>query len=75
MDHHTRDHVIHSDAERRTDWCLRAAGRHEPAEYPEILTGRLVLARTSDQPLQVHDKIELFTRSLIEAWSLSLLWL
>ena len=31
------------------------------------LPGDLVLARTSDQPLQVHDKIELFTRSLIEA--------
>ena len=31
------------------------------------LPGDLVLARTSDQPLQVHDKIELFTHSLIEA--------
>ena len=27
----------------------------------------LVLARTSDQPLQVHDKIELFSHSLMEA--------
>jgi multidrug efflux pump subunit AcrB len=27
----------------------------------------VVLARTSDQPLQVHDKIELFSHSLIEA--------
>ncbi|HYZ83699.1 MAG TPA: efflux RND transporter permease subunit [Bryobacteraceae bacterium] len=31
------------------------------------LPGDLVLARTSDQPLQVHDKIELFSHSLIEA--------
>ncbi|MBV8552778.1 MAG: efflux RND transporter permease subunit [Acidobacteriaceae bacterium] len=31
------------------------------------LPGDLVLARTSDQPLQVRDKIELFTHSLIEA--------
>ncbi|MBV9483696.1 MAG: efflux RND transporter permease subunit, partial [Acidobacteria bacterium] len=33
----------------------------------KALPGDLVLARTSDQPLQVHDKIELFTHSLIEA--------
>ena len=33
----------------------------------KTLPGDLVLARTSDQPLQVHDKIELFTHSLIEA--------
>ncbi len=31
------------------------------------LPSDLVLARTSDQPLQVHDSIELFTHSLIEA--------
>ncbi len=31
------------------------------------LPGDLVLARTSDQPLQVRDKIELFSHSLIEA--------
>ena len=31
------------------------------------LPGDLVVARTSDQPLQVRDKIELFARSLIEA--------
>ncbi len=31
------------------------------------LPGDLVLARTSDQPLQVHDSIELFSHSLIEA--------
>jgi multidrug efflux pump subunit AcrB len=31
------------------------------------LPGDLVLARTSDQPLQVRDKIELFSRSLMEA--------
>ena len=31
------------------------------------LPADLVLARTSDQPLQVHDNIELFTHSLIEA--------
>jgi multidrug efflux pump len=33
----------------------------------KALPGDLVMARTSDQPLQVHDKIELFTHSLIEA--------
>jgi multidrug efflux pump subunit AcrB len=33
----------------------------------KALPADLVLARTSDQPLQVHDKIELFTHSLIEA--------
>ena len=33
----------------------------------KTLPGDLVLARTSDQPLQVKDKIELFTDSLIEA--------
>ena len=31
------------------------------------LPADLVLARTSDQPLQVHDSIELFSHSLIEA--------
>lgn len=33
----------------------------------KALPGDLVLARTSDQPLQVHDKIHLFAQSLIEA--------
>ncbi|MBV8068875.1 MAG: efflux RND transporter permease subunit, partial [Acidobacteriaceae bacterium] len=33
----------------------------------KALPGDLVIARTSDQPLQVHDKIHLFTQSLIEA--------
>ncbi|MBV8142061.1 MAG: efflux RND transporter permease subunit, partial [Verrucomicrobia bacterium] len=33
----------------------------------KTLPGDLVIARTSDQPLQVHDKIHLFTQSLIEA--------
>jgi multidrug efflux pump subunit AcrB len=32
-----------------------------------ILPDDLILARTSDQPLQVEENIELFTRSLIEA--------
>ena len=33
----------------------------------KTLPADLVLARTSDQPLQVHDSIELFSHSLIEA--------
>ena len=33
----------------------------------KALPADLVLARTSDQPLQVHDKIELFSHSLVEA--------
>ena len=33
----------------------------------KTLPSDLVLARTSDQPLQVHDSIELFSHSLIEA--------
>ena len=33
----------------------------------KALPADLVLARTSDQPLQVHDSIELFSHSLIEA--------
>jgi multidrug efflux pump subunit AcrB len=33
----------------------------------KTLPADLVLARTSDQPLQVHDKIELFSHSLVEA--------
>ena len=34
----------------------------------KTLPADLVLAGTSDQPLQVHDSIELFSRSLIEHW-------
>ena len=33
----------------------------------KTLPADLVLARTSDQPLQVHDSIELFSHSLVEA--------
>ena len=33
----------------------------------KTLPADLILARTSDQPLQVHDSIELFSHSLIEA--------
>ena len=33
----------------------------------KILPADLILAKTSDQPLQVHDSIELFSHSLIEA--------
>jgi multidrug efflux pump subunit AcrB len=33
----------------------------------KALPADLVLARTSDQPLQVHDSIELFSHSLVEA--------
>ena len=37
------------------------------ASVRKTLPADLVLARTSDQPLQVHDSIELFSHSLIEA--------
>ncbi len=37
------------------------------AAVRKTLPADLVLARTSDQPLQVHDSIELFSHSLIEA--------
>lgn len=37
------------------------------ASVRKSLPADLVLARTSDQPLQVHDSIELFSHSLIEA--------
>jgi multidrug efflux pump subunit AcrB len=36
-------------------------------DVKKSLPSDLVLARTSDQPLQVHDSIELFSHSLIEA--------
>ena len=37
------------------------------AAIRKTLPADLVMARTSDQPLQVHDSIELFSHSLIEA--------
>ncbi len=36
-------------------------------DMKKSLPSDLVLARTSDQPLQVHDSIELFSHSLVEA--------
>ena len=36
-------------------------------DVKKSLPADLVLARTSDQPLQVHDSIELFSHSLVEA--------
>ena len=44
---------------KQVDANLRSVKKTLPAD--------LVLARTSDQPLQVHDSIELFSHSLIEA--------
>ncbi|HEX4168385.1 MAG TPA: efflux RND transporter permease subunit [Bryobacteraceae bacterium] len=49
---------------------ISAFGKEVDANLQSIrksLPGDLVLARTSDQPLQVHDSIELFSHSLIEA--------
>ena len=62
------DHVSSLHARQETDRALRKVREFESFEQlRQVLPGDLILAHTSDQPLQVKENINLFMRALVEA--------
>jgi Cu/Ag efflux pump CusA len=62
-----RHHALRADAQRTEHPSIRRGRRRAPAIAQATLPDDLIYARTSDQPVQVRDSVNLFMRSLFEA--------